>query len=132
MAEDPSEWKQKSKVWTYLIMIMVLVGVVILINVVWNDPHRAENGIKEFFGLPSWALATITFVIGALVFWGGLKVEPEWPEALGAILIGASVAAFEIIIGWNRFDLGGMVVIPYLIPLVVVVGLMMYAMKRGM
>jgi hypothetical protein len=132
MAEDPSEWKQKSKVWTYLIMIMVLVGIVILINVVWNDPKRAENGIKDFFGLPGWALASITFVVGALVFWGGLKVEPEWPEALGAILVGGSVAAFEMIIGWNRFDFGGMVVIPYLIPLVVVVIMMMYAMKRGM
>jgi hypothetical protein len=132
MAEDPSEWKQKGKVWTYLIMIMVLVGAVILINVVWNNPTRAEQGIKDFFGLPGWVLASIAFVVGSLIFWGGLKVEPEWPEALGAVTIGGSIAAFEIIVGWNKFDIGGMVVIPYLIPLVVVVGLMMYAMKRGM
>jgi hypothetical protein len=132
MAEDPSEWKQKGKVWTYLIMIMLLVGIVILINVVWNNPTRAEEGIKHFFGLPGWALASITAVVGALVFWGGLKVEPEWPEALGAIMIGGSVAAFEMIVGWNKFDFGGVVVIPYLIPLIVVVLLMMYAMKRGM
>ena len=132
MAEDPSEWKQKGKVWTYLIMAAVLIGTVILINVVWNDPQRAEEGIKHFFGLPGWVLASIATVVGGLIYWGGLHVEPEWPEAFGAIVIGASVAAFEIIIGWNRFDFGGIVVIPYLLPLAIVVLLMMYAMKRGM
>ncbi len=113
-------------------MMMLLVGVVVLINVVWKDPGRAEEGFKHFLGLPAWALGLIAVAVGAVVYWGGLKVEPEWPEALGAIIIGGAVAAFEIIIGWNKFDVGGIVVIPYLVPLVVVVLLLMYAMKRGM
>lgn len=132
MVQEPSEWKQKGKVWTYLIMAMVLVAVVVVVNLVWNNPKGAEEGIKHFMGLPGWALAAITGAVGILIFWGGLHVEPEWPEAFGAILVGGALAAFEIIIGWNRFDLGGIVVIPYLLPLVVVVVMMMYAMKRGM
>jgi hypothetical protein len=132
MAEEPSEWRQKSKVWTYIIMAMVLVLVVIIVNVVWNNPARAEQGIKHFLGLPGWALASITAVVGMLVYWGGLHVEPEWPEAFGAAIIGGSVAWFELIVGWKRFDFGGLIVVPYVIPLVAFLLLLAYAMKRGM
>lgn len=128
---EQTEWKQKNKVWTYLIMAMLLVIVVVVVNLVWKNPARAEQGVKHFLGLPSWTLASIAAVVGLLVYWGGLKVEPEWPEAVGAFLISGAIAAFELIVGWNRFDLGGIVVIPYLIPLVVFVLLLMYAMKRG-
>ncbi|MDB4953905.1 MAG: hypothetical protein JWO36_1474 [Myxococcales bacterium] len=130
MAEQ-TEWRQKTKVWTYLIMAMLLVVIVVVINVVWKNPVRAEAGIKHFLGLPGWALASITAVVGILVFWGGLKVEPEWPEAFGAFLVAGAIAWFELIVGWNRFDLGGMVVIPYLIPLVVFLLMLAYALKRG-
>jgi len=122
--------KGRSKVWTYLILMMLLVGVVILVNVVWKNPEAASSGFKSFFGLPSWALATVTFVVGAIVFWAGLKIETDWPEAIGAFLIAASVAWFELIAGWSRFELG-LVVVPYIIPLAVFGLLLMYGMKKS-
>ena len=134
MAEEPEHeflGKHKDKMWTYLILMVVLVVIVIAINFVWKNPDRASNGVHDFLGLPGWALAAIGFVIGVLVYWGGLKVETDWPEAVGAFLIAGSVAALELIVGWNNFDVGGMVVIPYLIPIVLFVLLLGYAMKRS-
>jgi hypothetical protein len=61
----------------------------------------------------------------------GLKIETDWPEAIGAFLISGSVAAFELIVGWKKFDFGGVMVIPYLIPLFVFVLLLMYAMRKS-
>ncbi len=122
--------KGRSKVWTYLILMMVLVGLVILVNVVWKNPDAAAQGFKSFFGLPSWALATVMFVVGAVVFWAGLKIETDWPEAIGAFLVAGSVAWFELIAGWSKFELG-LVVVPYLIPLAVFSLLLMYGMKKS-
>jgi hypothetical protein len=103
---------------------------VILINVVWKNPTLAREGVKSFLGMPSWALGTVTFLVGAIVFWVGLKIETDWPEAIGAFLIAGSVAGFELIAGWSRFEFG-LVVIPYLIPLAVFVLLLMYGMKKS-
>lgn len=122
--------KGRSKIWTYLILMMVLVGLVILVNVVWKNPDAAAQGFKSFFGLPSWALATVMFVVGAVVFWAGLKIETDWPEAIGAFLVAGSVAWFELIAGWSKFELG-LVVVPYLIPLAVFSLLLMYGMKKS-
>jgi hypothetical protein len=130
-AEHSFLGKHKDKMWTYLILMILLIAIVLVINLVWQNPARASAGIKHFLGLPAWALAAIAFVVGALVFWGGLKVEADWPEALGAFLISGAIAWFELIVGWNRFDLGGMVVLPYLIPLVVFVLLLMYGMRNS-
>src|SRR5689334_8185301 len=110
---------QKSKVWTYLILMALLIGIVIVINLVWKNPAAARDGFNHFLGLPAWALATVTFLAGAIVFWVGLKIETDWPEAIGAFLISASVVAFELMIGWNKLYLGGLFVVPYIIPLVV-------------
>jgi hypothetical protein len=121
---------QKSRAWTYLILMVVLVAIVIVINVVWKNPTAATEGFKSFLGLPSWALATVTFLVGAVVFWLGLKIETDWPEALGAFLIAGSVAWFELIVGWSKFELG-LVVVPYVIPLAVFSLLLMYGMKRS-
>jgi hypothetical protein len=122
---------KKSKLWTYLILMMLLVVGAIVFNLTYNDPAMMKNGIKSFFGLPGWALAAIAFVAGALIFWGGLKVETDWPEAIGAFLIAASVAAFEIIIGWDRFAVGGIFVLPYILPVGVFVILLMIGMKKS-
>jgi hypothetical protein len=54
--------------------------------------------------------------VGIGIFWVGLKFEADWPEALGAALIAGTVTTFEIMEGWDKFAVGGMVVIPYLIP----------------
>lgn len=122
--------KGRSKVWTYLILMLVLVGLVIMVNVVWKNPDAAAEGFKSFFGLPSWALATVMFLVGSVVFWAGLKIETDWPEAIGAFLIAGSVAWFELIAGWSKFELG-LVVVPYLIPLAVFSLLLMYGMKKS-
>ncbi len=133
MADEPERQfmgGQKSRMWTYLILMAVLIGIVIIVNLVWKNPAMAQDGFKTFLGLPSWALATVTFIVGAVVFWIGLKIETDWPEAIGAFLIAASVAAFELIVGWSKFELG-LVVIPYIIPLFVFVLLLMYGMKKS-
>ncbi len=122
--------KGRSRVWTYLILMVVLVAIVVVINLVWNDPTRASEGMNSFMGLPAWALATVMFLVGALVFWLGLKIETDWPEALGAFLIAGAVAWFEIIVGWQRFELG-LVVVPYLIPIATFSLLLMYGMKKS-
>jgi hypothetical protein len=121
---------EKSRIWTYLIMMVVLIAIVLVINLVWKNPETASHSFKSFMGLPGWALATVTFIIGALVFWLGLKIETDWPEAFGAFLIAASVAWFEYIAGWSKFELG-LVVVPYLIPLAVFSLLLMYGMKKS-
>jgi hypothetical protein len=133
MAEDEREFMggRKAKLWTYLILLAVLIVGAIVANAAFNDPDMAKNGIKSFFGLPGWALAAVTFVIGALIYWVGLKIETDWPEAIGAFLIAASVAAFEFIIGWSRFDVGGLFVLPYVLPILVFVILLMYGMKKS-
>jgi hypothetical protein len=133
MADEPERQfmgGQKSRMWTYLILMVVLVAIVIVINVVWKNPTAASAGFKSFLGLPSWALATVTFLVGAIVFWIGLKIETDWPEAFGAFLIAGAVAWFELIVGWSRFELG-LVVVPYVIPLAVFSLLLMYGMKRS-
>jgi hypothetical protein len=121
----------KSKMWTYLILMFVLVAIILVINLVWKNPAGAREGVKTFLGLPSWALATVVFLLGAVIFWVGLKIETDWPEAIGAFLISASIAAFEIIVGWDKFAVAGIVVIPYLLPLIVFVLLLMYALRKS-
>ena len=122
--------KHRDKVWTYLILMGLLVVLVIVVNVVWKNPERAQEGVKSFFGLPGWALATVTFLIGAIIFWLGLKVETDWPEAMGAFLMSGSVAWFEFIVGWSKFEFG-LVVTPYLIPILMFVVLLAYGMKKS-
>jgi hypothetical protein len=122
---------KKSKMWTYLILMLLLVIGAVIFNLTVNDPGMMKNGVKTFFGLPGWALAAVAFVAGALIFWAGLKVETDWPEAIGAFLIAGSVAAFEVIIGWDRFDIGGIFVLPYILPIGVFVILLMVGMKKS-
>ena len=122
--------KSRSKVWTYLILMVLLVTIVIVINAVWKNPTAASSGFHSFFGLPSWALATVMFLAGSIIFWLGLKVETDWPEAIGAFMIAGSTAWLELIVGWSKFELG-LVVVPYLIPIAVFAVLLMYGMKRS-
>jgi hypothetical protein len=135
MAEDQVEHefmgKSRSKVWTYLILMVLLVIIVVVVNVVWQHPDAAKDGWHTFFGLPSGVLAGIMALVGTLVFWMGLKVETDWPEAIGAFMVSAAVAWGELIVGWSKFDLGGIFVLPYLLPIVMFVLLLMYGMKRS-
>jgi hypothetical protein len=134
MSEEQAEHsflgKHKDKMWTYLILMFVLIGVVIAINVVWKNPTRAEEGFKHILGLPGWAPPTIMVLGGAIIAWLWLSLETVWPEALGAMLISGSVAWMELVVGWKHFELG-LVVMPYIIPLVVFVLLLMYGMRKS-
>lgn len=129
--ERETAWEHKDKMWTYLIFIFLFVGVVVLVNVVWKNPSAVGSSLKSFLGLPGWLLALVLAAIGALVFWLGLKMEPDWPEAVGAVLIAAAVTWLELIVGWNVFSIGGLVVIPYLIPVIVFVLLLVYAVRNS-
>lgn len=123
--------KGRSRVWTYLILMILLVGIVVVINLTWKNPDGMRDGVKSFFGLPGWSLATVTFLIGAVVFWLGLKMETDWPEAIGAFLVAAAITWFEYIVGFERFALGGLIVIPYIIPVLAFALLLVYGMKKS-
>jgi hypothetical protein len=123
--------KGRAKVWTYLILMVFLIIVAVVINLVWNNPQSAREGITHFLGLPSYLLALVLFLGGALIFWMGLKMETDWPEAFGAFLITAAITWGEFIIGWQRFDIGGLVVLPYVIPVCVFALLLIYGMKKS-
>lgn len=134
MVEDPEHdflGEHKDKIWTYLILLFLLIAIVITINFVWKNPASAQHAFHSFLGLPGWALALVLFGGGALVFWLGLKVEPDWPEAIGAFMISGSVAWLELIVGWKRLDLGGLVVIPYLVPVIVFLLLLAYGVRNS-
>jgi hypothetical protein len=104
---------------------------VILANFAWTNPEMARSGVSSLAGLPVWAFPILAALLGLIIFWLGLKIESDWPEALGAMLIAGSVAAGEMLVGWNTFALGGMVVIPYLIPIVVFLILLGIGVSRS-
>jgi hypothetical protein len=130
-AEKDFAGASRSKMWTYAIIGIVLLLGAIIVNVAFSNPELARNGVSKFFGLPSWALALVAFVVGALIYWMGLKMETDWPEFLGAFLISGSVVALEFMVGWNHFAVGGLVVLPYILPLLVFVVLVMVGMKKS-
>ncbi len=130
-AETNYAGTNKSKVWTYLILGGVLLIGAIVANVAFSNPDLAKNGVSKFMGLPSWALAAVTAVVGALIYWMGLKVETDWPEFLGAFLMTASLVAIEFMVGWDKFALGGLVVLPYVLPLALFGLLIVVGMKKS-
>ena len=123
--------KGRAKIWTYLILMILLVIIAVIVNVVWNNPHQAKEGVSHFLGMPSYVLALVLFLAGAVIFWLGLKMETDWPEAFGAFLITAAVTWGEFILGWKNFDIGGLVVLPYLIPILTFALLLIYGMKKS-
>lgn len=111
----------KAKVWTYVILAgLLLIGLVVA-NFAWENPEDAKSAIDGFLGLPGWALVGIIAVVGILVFWGGLKIEADWPEALGALLISGAVLAVEMMVGLDTFAFFNMGFLPYIIPALVFV-----------
>jgi hypothetical protein len=121
----------RSRAWTYMIVALALIGAIVLVNVVFSNPGAAKHDLDRLFGLPGWALASLMGVLGAVIFWAGLKVEADWPEHLGAFLIAGAVAWGEILVGWNRMEIGGLVVVPYIIPPLVLVVLYIVSMERS-
>ncbi|MEO6771790.1 MAG: hypothetical protein ABI467_02060 [Kofleriaceae bacterium] len=134
MVEDPEHdflGAHRDKMWTYFILLALLIAIVVVLNLVWKNPSAASAHVRSFVGLPAWALATVMFLAGALLFWVGLKVEPDWPEAIGAFLIAGSAVWFEMIVGWARFNVGGLFVVPYLIPVAIFLVLLMYGIRNS-
>jgi hypothetical protein len=122
---------RKAKLWTYMILMIALVVIAVIANLVIKDPALARQGVHKFLGMPRWAFPLVTAALGALMFWVGLKIETDWPEAVGAFLISGSIAAGEFLLGWNKFALGGLSVVPYVIPLLVFFILLMVGMVKS-
>lgn len=115
----------KGRKWTYLIVGTMLVLGAVALNFAVNNPELTEKGIATIAGMPSWSFPAIGAAVGGLIFYVGLKLEADWPEYLGATMIAASTAAAEVLLGWKNFELGGIVVLPYAIPVLVLIILLM-------
>ncbi|MFV8752266.1 hypothetical protein ACNOYE_17090 [Nannocystaceae bacterium ST9] len=122
---------KKARMWTYLILAGVLLIGLIIANFAWENPEQAKTALDGFVGLPGWAIAGIAAAIGAGVFALGLKIEADWPEALGALMIAGAVMAGEVMIGLDSFSPGGLTVLPYVIPLLVFVVLFGVGMVKS-
>ena len=123
--------RKKAKLWTYLIFGTLLVLGVLLANLALVDPELTRRSVDYFLGLPTWAFPVIAGVLGVLIFLLGLRIETDWPEALGALLIAGSVAWGELLIGWDRFVVAGLAVTPYAIPVVTFLVLLMVGMAKS-
>ena len=121
----------RAKMWTYFILAVVLVLGTVIGNYALTNPETAREGVDVVMGLPSWAFPATAIVVGLLVFMVGLKLETDWPEGLGALLVAGGIAGGEILLGWEKFQLGGLVVVPYLIPVAVFLVLMGYSIARS-
>jgi hypothetical protein len=121
----------RAKMWTYLIFAVVLVVGILVANFAVSNPELAKHGMDAFLGMPPWTFPLITAVVGLLVYFMGLKLETDWPEGVGALLVAGALAWGEFMFGWENFELGGLAVVPYVIPLVVFLGLMGYSMARS-
>lgn len=122
---------KRAKMWTYLILFGVLIVGIVVANFAISNPDLAKNGVQTFLGLPGWAFPAITAVVGLAIFALGLKVETDWPEALGALMVAGSLAVGQIMIGWDKFEIGGMVALPFIFPIIVFVVLLGFGMARS-
>jgi hypothetical protein len=123
--------RKKAKLWTYLIFGTLLVLGVLLANFALVNPDLARRSLDYFLGLPAWAFPAIAGVVGVLIYVLGLRIETDWPEALGALLVAGAVAWGEFLIGWDRFVVGGLAVTPYAIPLLTFLVLLMVGMLKS-
>lgn len=121
----------RAKMWTYFILAVVLVVGVVVANFAMNNPDMAKNGVDAFMGLPPFAFPAIAVAVGLIIYLLGLKLETDWPEGLGALLVAGGIASGEILLGWEKFELGGLVVLPYVFPIAAFLGLMGYSIARS-
>ena len=121
----------KAKLQTYMIIGILLIGALVVGNLAFNNPDAAANGFDKFLGLPGWAFPPLFLVAGLLIFWMGLKLETDWPEAIGAMLCAVGVGFGEAKIGWEKFDVGGIFILPYVIPIAVFIVMLFYGMMKS-
>jgi peptidoglycan/LPS O-acetylase OafA/YrhL len=122
---DHTHRTHKSRKWTYLIVGVVIILGAVVANFAMNNPELAKQGVDTIAGLPSWAFPAGAAALGALLFYVGLKLEADWPEYLGSALVAGSIVGAEVLLGWSNFEFGGIVVIPYAIPALVLIVLLM-------
>lgn len=121
----------RAKMWTFIILgVLLLLGIVVA-NFAMTNPKLAAEGVDAFLGMPPWAFPGIAAAVGLLLYLLGLRLETDWPEGIGALIVAASIATGELMVGWEKFELGGMAVIPYVIPLVVFLVMMAYSVARS-
>jgi len=121
----------KAKMWTYLILAVVLIVGTVVGNFALDNPDTAKNGVDAFLGLPPYAFPAIAIVVGIGVYYLGLKIETDWPEGVGALLVAGGIASGELLLGWEKFQLGGLAVVPYVIPIAVFLGMMGYSVAKS-
>lgn len=107
----------KAKRWTYLIVGTLLLVGAVAAQAAWEHPDQARLAMQTVLGLPGWALIAITAGVGWVIFYLGLKIEADWPEAMGAAMLAGSFMALEMLIGLQHFVLGGVSITPYVLPL---------------
>ncbi len=121
----------KAKLQTYIIIGVVLVIALVVGNMAFNNPDAASQGVDKFFGMPSWAFPIVLFIVGGIVFMMGLKLETDWPEALGAMLIAGGLGMLEAVVGWDKFAFGGVFILPYVLPIAIFLILLFYGMMKS-
>lgn len=121
----------KARVWTYVILAGLLLVLLLVGNFAWENPEDAKAALDGFLGLPGWALVGIVAALGVGIFWFGLKIEADWPEALGALMISGAMFTVEVMVGLDTFKLGGMGFMPYFLPLIVFVVLFGVGMLKS-
>lgn len=121
----------RAKIWTYFILAVVLVLGIVGANFAFTNPQTAQEGVDAFMGLPPFAFPGIIAVVGLLIYLLGLKLETDWPEGIGAMMIAGAFAWGEIMVGWAKFELGGLVVLPYVFPVLIFLVLMGYSIARS-
>ena len=107
----------RAKRWTYLIVGVLLFVLFVVLNYVIGNYEAAKGGVQKFLSLPGWLYPIIVAGVGFVIFWFGTKIEADWPEVVGSGLISIAVAVAEVMIGWKKFALGGMSIMPILIPI---------------
>lgn len=110
---------RKDKLWTFVIVGLLLVILFVVLNYTVGNYDSAKAGVKKFLSLPSWLFPIIIGVVGLGIFWLGLKIETDWPEVLGAGLIAVAVGLAEIMIGWRKFAVGDLSIVPIVLPIAV-------------
>ncbi len=121
----------KAKLQTYMIIGLLLIGALVVGNLIFNDPDVAKHGFDKLLGLPGWAFPPLLLLLGAIIFWAGLRLETDWPEAIGAFLIAGGAGMAEAKVGWSKFAVGGVFILPYVIPIAVFLILLFYGMMKS-
>ncbi len=122
---------RKDKLWTFVIVGILLVGTFVALNYTIGNYESAKSGINKFLSLPGWVFPIIIGLVGLVVFWLGLKIEADWPEVLGAGLIALATGVGEIMIGWKKFAVNDMTIIPIAIPIGVFLIFIVIGMLRS-